>query len=804
MTVSVKVYLLDSTLAFDRLYTYLADESALMKEGKIRRGMFVVVPFGGGNSEREAIVWEADNAVPGPAEVIDADVHQEDAEGGKAKKKIVLKYVKRVYKDEPLTESEIELCRGLTEKYACTPGTAIRCIRPFRENKNALSRKTETVTLAIEPEEAKEIIGKTALKSIYQIRILEALLEGGSGCSADLDELLLKADAKRPHLKALEKKGYVKLGLRDADASDFSGISAARDGSGKGAGKGTGSGQGSDSGQGTGSGDNLLETYPEHVLHDSQEAAFREVRASIDSEAHRRFLLHGVTGSGKTEVYMHLISYVLGKGGTAVMMVPEISLTPQMISHFTARFGENVAVWHSALQPGMREKEWYRMKKGIARVLVATRSGIFAPLPEVKLVIIDEAHDDSYRSEDSGLRYDTYEVAELKYGKTATILCGSATPGVCMYRKAQSGEIKLLTLDKRAGAGELPEMKIVDMREERSELAHGFLFSGILRKALKDNYESGGQAMLFVGRRGYSSRLFCRDCGKSMICRACGLPMTFHSGAGRLLCGYCGRTAPAPETCPSCGSGVLGFGSAGTERVEQEIKKLFPDAGVIRMDSDTVRGKSGHGALLKKFQKEKIPFLIGTQMITKGHDFPGVRLVGVIDADSQINRPEYDAGEKAFQIISQVAGRAGRASGGGTVIVQTYNIDDASLNAAAAGDYGMFYEKEISFRRTMIYPPFCSLCSIRVSGKDDRAVYDYLAALGGAMRSDMQRTAPEPDGFITVLGPSREAVPRVADRYRWQLTVKADSRKKIIDLFLKNYDKIKPGAGMRLATVFEN
>jgi primosomal protein N' (replication factor Y) len=487
-------------------------------------------------------------------------------------------------------------------------------------------------------------------------------------------------------------------------------------------------------------------------------------------------------------------------------MVPEIALTPQMISHFTSRFGENVAVWHSALTDAVREKEWYRMSKGIARIAVCTRSGIFAPLKNVRLIIVDEAHDGSYRSEETGLRYNACEVAELRSASGACVLFGSATPDVTMYHRTGTGEIRLLNLPERAGPGKLPSMRVVDMREERANLAYGNLFSRELKEALAENYASGGQSMLFVGRRGYSSRMFCRDCGRSMICGSCGLPMTFHKGAGRLLCNYCGKTAPAPERCPKCDSPYLGFGSAGTERVERELKQDFPDAEVLRMDSDTVKGRDGHGALLKRFQKEKIPFLVGTQMITKGHDFPGVTLVGIIDADGQINQPEYDAGEKAYQVIAQVAGRAGRGEDPGKVLIQAYNIDDPSIHAAVDGDYKEFYDKELSFRRTMLYPPFCSLCNIRVNSKDDRGVFDYLSALAAAMRSDVASCddPDRPEGEICVLGPSREAIPKIGDRYRWRLTVKAPDRSQIIALFLRQYAKIKPGTGMRLATVFEN
>ena len=769
MTVTLKVFLLDSTLAFDRLYTYLADGEASGEGRTIRRGMFVVVPFGFGNSKREAVVWEAADGNGAPARE-DAAVN---IDGAKSPGKIVLKHIIGVYDEEPLTDEEFELCAGLCRLYACTPGTAIRCIRPFRSQKKSKGETVETVSLAISEEEARRITSETALKSIFQIKILEELAAGNASGPVDLDVLLLRTGSKRPHLKALEKKGYVRLGSREAREEDIAAVGRA------------------------GSGAGGLSTYPEHTLNEEQRSAYETVRASVDSGKPEVFLLHGITGRGKTEVYMHLISHVLAQGGDVIMMVPEIALTPQMISHFISRFGENVALWHSALTDAMRRREWYRMKKGLARIAVCTRSGIFAPLKNVKLVIVDEAHDSSYRSEETGLRYNTCEVAELRFGGTASVIYGSATPDVTMYYRAQKGDIRLLELRERAGAGTLPEMNVVDMREERAALTYGSLFSSALRKALSDNYSKGDQAMLFVGRRGYSSRLFCRECGRTMICAACGLPMTFHRSAKRLLCSYCGKAAPAPEKCPACGSTVLGFGSAGTERVEAELKQLFPEAAVLRMDSDTVRGRDGHGAILKKFQKEKVPFLVGTQMITKGHDFPGVTLVGIIDADGQINQPEYYAGEKAYQIIAQVAGRAGRGKDPGRVIIQTYSVDDMSIRAAVSGNYRDFYEKELAFRRTMLYPPFCSLCSIRVSGTDDRGTYEYLSALASSMRS-------EADNGTFVLGPSRESIPKIGDRYRWQLTIKARSRDQIIALFLRQYDKIKLPPGVRLATVFEN
>ena len=501
MTVYLKVYLLDSTLAFDMLYTYLADEEVPETGGRIRRGMFVVVPFGNGNSRREAIVWE----VTGP----DDSGNGADAEADKLKKQGKLKSILSVYEDEPLSEDELRLCRSLSEIYACTIGTAVRCIRPLRSKKKAESRQVEVAELNIPADEARTIISETKLKSIFQLKILEELVGDDRTETADTDSLLLRTGSSRVHLKALEKKGYIRLSHREAESRDV--IPAVKRGK-----------------------TEMLSTYSEHKLNPEQEEAFRAVKESIDGEKPEVFLLHGITGSGKTEVYMHLISHVLSEGGDVIMMVPEIALTPQMIAHFTSRFGDNVAVWHSALTPATREREWYRMSRGIAKVAVCTRSGIFSPLKNVRLVIVDEAHDGSYRSEETGLRYNACEVAELRFGGKAAVLYGSATPDVTMYYRAVSGNIRLLTLTERAGQGTVPEMRIVDMRDERSALAHGSLFSYELKEALKNNYDSGKQAMLFVGRRGYSSRMFCRECGRTMICGSCGLPMTYHRSTGQL------------------------------------------------------------------------------------------------------------------------------------------------------------------------------------------------------------------------------------------------------------------------------
>ncbi|MBO5077852.1 MAG: primosomal protein N' [Clostridia bacterium] len=777
MTVRLEVYLLESTLAFDRLYTYLADETLPGGGQRFRRGMFVVVPFGIGNRRTEAVIWNVAGAD-------DSGADNAEAIGAATGRPIVLKHILEVPDEEPLTGEELEFALRLWRTYACTPGTAIRCIRPFRGKKKAVARTVEVAELAISRADAQELVKQTKVRSIWQLKLLEMLAERGS---ADVEKLLFETEAKRPQLTALVKKGYVKLCTREAGAED---IKAEPRGERE-----------------------LLTTYPEHELNPKQAEAYNAVKAVIDANMTRAetdpeansgngvFLLHGVTGSGKTEVYMHLIAYVLSRGGYVIMMVPEIALTPQMIAHFTRRFGDNVALWHSGLSNAVREREWYRMKKGIARVAVCTRSGIFAPFPRVDLVIVDEVHDGSYRSEESGLRYDAKEVAELRFAGKAAILYGSATPDVTMYYRAEQGAIRLLELPSRAGAGRLPDIQVADMRDERANLARGGLFSAALLNELKANYQAGGQTMLFVGRRGYSARLFCRECGRTMICRDCGLPMTYHSGAARLLCNYCGKAVPAPKSCPKCGSNTLGYGSPGTERVETELRRLFPDAEVLRMDSDTVKVKGGHGALLRRFQKERIPFLVGTQMITKGHDFPGVTLVGIVDADGQINRPEYDAGERAYQIITQVAGRAGRGAQAGKVVVQTYSVDNAVLQAAAEGNYGEFYRRELEFRRAMYYPPFCSLGIIRVSSENDRGAYDCLEQLAAAIRGDIPA---DKRSAVCVLGPSREPVPKVNGRYRWQLTVKAPEHAEIIQLFFKHYGTIKRAGDIRLALNFDN
>ena len=428
-----------------------------------------------------------------------------------------------------------------------------------------------------------------------------------------------------------------------------------------------------------------------------------------------RFLLHGVTGSGKTEVFIRLVREVLKKGKAAMILVPEIALTPQMVSWFRARFGAVAAVLHSRLSAGERFDEWRRIRRGEARVIIGARSAVFAPCENLGLIVVDEEHETTYLS-DRHPRYDARDVAAWRCeNEGATLLLASATPSILSFAKAQRGDYTLLEMPCRVGNRPMPEVTVVDMRQE-IEKGNRSIFSGVLQGKLKECMRKGEQAMLLMNRRGYNSFVSCRSCGLAMKCPNCDVSLTYHmaGGDGRLHCHYCGHVADTPSTCPSCQSKYIRFFGAGTQKVEEELHKLFPDVGIVRMDIDTTSGKEGHAKLLDEFRSGRARILVGTQMIAKGLDFPKVTLVGVVAADMTLNLPDYRSRERTFQLLTQVAGRAGRGVIPGEVVIQTYKPEDEIIVASAAQDYRAFFEMEFSRRRTALYPPFTIMARLLV------------------------------------------------------------------------------------------
>ncbi len=495
------------------------------------------------------------------------------------------------------------------------------------------------------------------------------------------------------------------------------------------------------------------------------------------------FLLKGVTGSGKTEVYMRMVEDALNKGKSAIVLVPEISLTPQMIERFKGRFGKDVALFHSKLSDGERFDEWFRVKSGKAKLVIGARSAIFLPVKNLGLIIIDEEHENTYKS-DQNPKYQTKEVAEfLSNQKGCKVVLGTATPTIETFYRALIGELKLLELNSRVDGKAMPPMKVVDMRNELKS-GNASLFSRELFNEIKEKLSKKEQIILFLNRRGFSTFVSCRSCGYVFKCEECDISMTYHRN-GLLVCHYCGKTKSTPKKCPKCDSKYVKFFGAGTQRVEEEVKKYFKEAKVLRMDVDTTRSKDSYENIYNTFKDGKADILIGTQMISKGLDFKNVTLVGILAADMSINIPDYRASERTFQIITQVAGRAGRGEKQGNVIIQTYTPDHYSLKYAINYDYEGFYEREFTVRALMKYPPFGKILLINAISKKEDLLKQFMHKISNGIKLLVEK---EKD--IDVLGPIPCLIAKVKENYRWQIVIKGEFEsefaKKIKELL---YDK---------------
>lgn len=491
-----------------------------------------------------------------------------------------------------------------------------------------------------------------------------------------------------------------------------------------------------------------------------------------------RFLLHGVTGSGKTEVYIRLIREVLADGKGAIVLVPEIALTPQMVGWFHARFGADAAVIHSRLSAGERFDEWERILRGEARVVIGARSAVFAPLKRLGAVIVDEEHEGAYQSEKRP-RYDAREIAWRRCeANGAVLVLGSATPSIASYMRVMPGvklqnRLTLLELTERVLGRQMPECRVVDMRRELEMGNHG-IFSAELTKELRVCTESGKQAMLFINRRGHSTFVSCRACGHVEKCAFCDVAMTYHQSDERMHCHYCGQSKDPPATCPECGSRFIKYFGAGTQRVEEEVRKLLPGVPVSRMDVDTTQGKDGHLKLLEAFRKGETRVMVGTQMIAKGLDFPNVTLVGVVAADTTLNLPDYRSAERTFQLITQVAGRAGRADSPGRVIIQTYTPDHYAIRCAVKQDYRAFYHTEAGYRKRALYPPYTVLARLVVLSKDDRI--PALTAMALEEKLTAVLTDEELMGGVLLIHAAEAPIKKLRGETRWQVYVKMYAR----------------------------
>jgi primosomal protein N' (replication factor Y) len=511
-----------------------------------------------------------------------------------------------------------------------------------------------------------------------------------------------------------------------------------------------------------------------HALNPAQQAAFEQIRDAILTRQFRTFLLHGVTGSGKTEVYLTAIEAVLAQGRSALLLVPEIALTPAMAGQFFLRFGDRVAILHSAFTDVERTEQWRRIRSGKASVVVGTRSGVFAPVRDLGLIVVDEEHDGSYKQEETP-RYNGRDVAVVRAQQAgACVVLGSATPSLESRYNVERGKYTLLELPGRIEERPMPMVELIDMRQEFLETRKQATFSRKLEEAIGLRLENGEQTIVLLNRRGFSSFVACRACGERVQCMNCSVTLTFHKRDRRLLCHYCGYAEKVPSVCPKCSSEHIYFMGLGSERVEEELHRAFPTARIARLDRDTVTGKRQYETILHDFREGNYDILVGTQMIAKGHDIPNVTLVGVVSADVGLGVPDFRAAERTFQLLTQVAGRAGRGSVPGIVLIQTINPDHYAVRIAAAQDYQAFYEKELAFRRMMRYPPFSAMANVLVRSEKKEMAMRLSSELGILL-------TPPPEK-LRVMGPAEAPVARVKNEYRYQFLIKAASRTALNEL----------------------
>jgi primosomal protein N' (replication factor Y) len=522
--------------------------------------------------------------------------------------------------------------------------------------------------------------------------------------------------------------------------------------------------------------------YEERKLNDEQ---YKAVDLIMNSEE-KRFLIHGVTGSGKTEIYMNLVSHMLKEGKQSIILIPEISLTPQMVERFKGRFGRDIAVFNSRLSDGERFDEWMRVKFGNVKIAIGARSAIFLPFENLGLIVIDEEHEASYKS-DSNPKFDAREIAYMKCElEDCKLLLGSATPSIESYYKTTKNEVQLITINDRADGAAMPKVEIVDMREELMNNNRS-IFSKSLHEGITQALKKDEQVILFLNRRGFSTFVSCRKCGYVFKCKKCDISLTYHNSSEYLTCHYCGEKERISKTCPACGSTYVKYFGVGTEKIEQEINRIFPKARTLRMDFDTTRKKNSYEYIYNTFKNKQADILIGTQMVAKGLDFKDVTLVGVIAADLSLNLPDFRAFERTFQLLTQVSGRSGRGEKEGKVVIQTYNADNLTIQYAANNDYDNFYKNEIMLREAMNYPPFTSILVISMSSEDEKLLIKNIQNVGENLTYKIGQ-----NDKITLLGPCPSGISKIKNFYRWQIIVKGNIKGEVAQE-IKNlvYESVK-------------
>lgn len=729
----VNVYILTSPYSIDKPFTYEVPEGSDF-EG-IKRGSLVTVPFGRGDKASFGVVVGFDFP----------------------EKNISTKPVFSVLDDRfSLSEEMLGLCLFLKERTLCTVGEAVRAAVPapvfsFGKTRNL---KTEKIySLSVGDDEARVALGLRKgegkrLSSEKHRSIIEYLLQNGQTSASALRDAL---DINAAQLDALTKKGLIGYKEKEVLRNPYSSLARETDNS-------------------------------EIVLNRAQTEAYERLSSLYGEDKASAALLYGITGSGKTKVIMKLLDRVIADKKTAIMLVPEISLTPQTVSIFCRRYGERVAVIHSSLSEGERFDAFRRISAGEVDLVIGTRSAIFAPLKNIGIIVIDEEHEHTYKS-DFDPKYHAREVAAYRASKnSALMLLASATPSLESFYKAKKGIYKLVELRTRYGGASLPEAEIVDMKEEMRN-GNTSCVSDALSAALAEAVSDGNQAIMLLNRRGYHSQLNCRECGHVLLCPQCSISLTFHNdkSGGYLLCHLCGYRSAVPKKCPECAGERLAFLGIGTQKAESELSSLLPYGRVMRMDADTTSRKEAYDAMLGDFRDKKADVLLGTQMVAKGHDFPSVTLVGVLLADASLYMGDFRASEQTFSLLTQVIGRAGRASTGGRAIIQTVSPDNDVIKLACRQDYDSFYEREIALRKSLSFPPFCDIAELTLTSEDEEGLKKASEELVPAI---IERAKSEyKDQPIMIFGPFEAPTYKALGKYRRRIVIKCRLNEKTRELF---------------------
>lgn len=630
----------------------------------------------------------------------------------------------------------LTLAKRIHETSFCTLAQALRLMFPAQMRGERVSNKTVEVAVLTVDSSVREQVLAAQARAPRRAAVLRLLMEQPEG-EMSWEAIRERLGDCRPMLMALCKQGFVRLERREVLRSPYGAM------------------------------ERLSAQDPE--LTEQQQEVLSRLLPAVEA-GKGSFLLYGVTGSGKTEVFIRAVRRAAQLGKTAIVLVPEIALTPQMVMWFRSRFGEDAAVLHSRLSPGERYDEWRRIRRGEVRVVIGARSAVFAPLEQVGLIIIDEEHEQSYLS-DSAPRYDARELAHMRCEQEgAVLLLASATPSMRSFAMAGRGDLTLLEMPQRVKNRPMPAVHVVDMRRELGS-GNRSVFSGPLLTGLGNCLNAGKQAILFVNRRGYATFVSCRSCGYVVTCSQCDVSMTYHSSENVLRCHYCGQEVPVPRVCPSCGSAYIKYFGVGTQRVEEEVRRFFPDVSLLRMDNDTTRTRDAHATLLERFRHGEAQVLIGTQMIAKGLDFPNVTMVGIVAADAMLRLPDYRSAERTFQLLTQVAGRAGRADALGEVFLQTYDPEHYAIRAASRQDYRAFFEQEMARRKRALYPPYTLIARLLYEADREEDARREAQAAMRQMEAFFERRAYLRK-YVVSLRVMACPVLRIRGKSRWQVALK--------------------------------